>query len=352
MNIAAFAKGLRLKFKEKCATRCWRQSARLPMMLSRAPLQSVKNGIIKVMINVTYRCDCGCDYCWCREYAKVPEREFSTSELKKAIAEIAQYPSLSTLVSFVGGEPLLRNDIYEAVAYAVKRGLFTEMESDGFLLSEAAAERLKASGLHHMFVRLEGACAETHDAVSRLRGCFDKAVAAIRHCLKAGFSCSIFMNATKEKIRSGEVAKIIGLGKELGAASVRIIFPTLAGGLLARKDMLLTEAEAASVRKLLEPGFVYLESSDHGGRKKERYCAALRRKFFHISCYGEVQPCPFVPVTFGNVRERPLKEILERMFVHPMFSAGYAGCLMNNPDFRRTYIEPAQLGSSYRNIAF
>ncbi|MHA1376691.1 MAG: SPASM domain-containing protein, partial [Promethearchaeota archaeon] len=63
--------------------------------------------------------------------------------------------------------------------------------------------------------------------------------------------------------------------------------------------------------------------------------------YFYISPYGDVQPCCFMPLTFGNIREEPLKTILERMWGHPMMCETWTKkeCPMLNEEFRSKYIE-------------
>lgn len=350
MHIIDKLRNYRLKYREKFSNSYYRQLIRLIRMLYKGPLKSINAGVIKTMINLTYRCQCNCDYCWCGSYEKKSDREISFLEIKLIIDQIAQYPSLFTLVSFIGGEPLLREDICHLISHAAKKGLFTEMETNGFLLSEINVSKIKKAGLNHIFVRIEGSDKKKHDSISRINGCFEHAIEGIKNCVKENLSCSIFMNATREKIIKGEPDKIINLAKKLKVNSVRIIYPTLSGRWLKEENQRLSFEEETQVQKLLDPDFVYLESSYSCTKNSIRTCPAFQRKFFHISCYGEVQLCPFVPISFGNLRIMSLNKILNIMWKHPIFKADYTGCPMNNANFRNLYILPAQLESSYKNI--
>lgn len=350
MYIIDRLKNYKLRYREKLNNLCHHQLMRLVRMFFTSALRSVNNGVLKVMMNLTYECQCRCDYCWCGSYAKQLHKELSSSELIMILDQIARLPSLSTLVSFIGGEPLLREDIYQLINYATRKGLFAEMETNGILLSRANVMKMKEAGLNHIFVRVEGSDKEKHDSISKAGGCFERAVEGIRNCAKEKLSCSIFMNATKAKIRKGEPAKIIDLAKKLKVISVRIIYPTLSGKWLNEEKQKLSPEEEAQVRQLLEPDFVYLESTYACTEGSGRICPSWLRKFFHISCYGEVQPCPFVPISFGNLREKGLNEILNKMLKHKIFDGDYAGCPMNNADFRNRYVLPELSGTPYNNI--
>jgi len=350
MNVSERLTNCGLKFREKFSNSFHYQVLRLGKTLFTFPKEVFKNGVIKAMLNLTYRCDCDCDYCWCASYDKNPEEELSFLELKDVIDQIAGYPSLFTLLSFIGGEPLLREDIYQLVDYASRRGLFTEMETNGVYLSRDNILKLKDSRLSHLFVRIEGSTKDRHDSISRLDGCFEKATEGIKRCQDLKLPCSIFMNASREKIRDREIERVIDLGRALKVKSVRIIFPVLSGRLIRQEMSRLTPEEEEAVRRFLEPGFVYLESSDACFKQTQRICAATRREFFHISCYGEIQPCPFVPLSFGNLRREKLNDILKRMWGHDIFSNAYQDCLMNNTALRDRYIMGHNLEKVYRNI--
>jgi len=65
------------------------------------------------------------------------------------------------------------------------------------------------------------------------------------------------------------------------------------------------------------------------------------RNTFYVSPYGEVQPCPYMPLYFGNVKEEALSNILHRMWRHDIFSKiDSKECLILNKDFQAQFIKP------------
>jgi len=330
---------LRLRYREKCRSVYYRQVIRLINMLVRHTSISIKQGILKVMIGLTYDCQCRCDYCCAGLYVQEKEKELTTGEVKAVTTDIASLPSLCTLVSFFGGEPLLREDIFALVEWTASKGLFTEVETNGILLSPETVKRLKQTGLHHLFVRVESADAALHDRISHFEGCFERAVRGISHCASEGLSCSISTIASREKVHSADLKKIIDLGRELGVSSVRILYPTRAGRWLQENNQMLTEKEKTRVNELLEPGFVYLESSYIAHKTQARICPSRQKRMFYISCYGEVQPCPFVPLTFGNIRQGRIGEIAHSMWQHDSLrGAAQSGCIMDDSEFYRRHL--------------
>ena len=64
------------------------------------------------------------------------------------------------------------------------------------------------------------------------------------------------------------------------------------------------------------------------------------KKFFYITAYGDVTPCCYVPVSFGNLRKEPLASVIKRMWSHDIYElAPETDCLMNGKAFRDRYIE-------------
>ena len=326
-----------LRFKEKSGNGYHRQVMRMVKMLSRYPKVSIRNRILKVVLGITYSCQCNCSYCCAGLHNKDPERELREKDFKDVIDQINDFPSLFTTVVFFGGEPLLRKEIFKLVKHSCERGLFTELETNGILLTSENVKRLKQAGLNHIVVRIEDVNPECHDRLSGFDGCFEKALQGIKYCVEKRLPCSITTVAFREKLQNGGLQKIVDLGKELNVSSVRILYPMAAGRWLENKKEILTSEEKKKIRAFLDPGFVYLESTYTCTPKSERICPVLQKKFFYISCYGEIQPCPFVPLVFGNIRERSLNEIVEKMWGAPFLLEQLDDCMMNDINFRKKY---------------
>jgi MoaA/NifB/PqqE/SkfB family radical SAM enzyme len=302
-KITYHIKNWKLRFKEKFHPPYVLQILRTIKMLTIHPYKSTKQGMLKVMFGLTYECQCRCIYCCSGTYPILRDKELSKDQIFDILQQIASLPSIATVVDFFGGEPLLREDIYEIIKFANKLGLFTEVETNGILLTKNNVRKLKNAGLHHVFIRIESSSAQVHDGLSNYKGCFEKAIEGIKNCLKEGISCSISTIALKSKIHSGDLIKIIELGKKLGVTSIRILYPTLAGHWKEKFDQLLNKKEKKYVRNLLEPDFVYLESTYTASPDKDRMCPALKGKFFYISPYGELQPCPFIPIKLNDISQ-------------------------------------------------
>lgn len=126
---------------------------------------------------VTYRCNNDCFHC----YAGGPRKtkELTTEEWKKVIDTIDALDVGSII--FTGGEPLLREDLVELVAYS--RNLVTGLVSNGRLLTEDMVSQLEKAELDHVQITVEG-FKETHNKMVCSEG-WDETVQGIKNSLKS-----------------------------------------------------------------------------------------------------------------------------------------------------------------------
>ncbi|MEA1927662.1 MAG: radical SAM protein [Candidatus Auribacterota bacterium] len=291
---------------------------------------------ISVMIAVTYRCQCRCVHCGMAAYAVDYSDELKAEEVKRLLGRIHKLGAIE--VNFFGGEPLLIPRLEELIEYAGKLPLITTVDTNGMLLDRKTLGHLKKAGIAGLKISLDSAREEVHDKQRGVKGCFSRALGGIKECVSQGIPCLISTYATRENIRNGDLKQIINLGKRLGVTGVRILQTVLSGCFIASPGVCLSPAEKDELARLLEPGFVFLENMASSGNISEPVCSVVGKRYFYISPLGEVQPCCFVPLSFGNIREEPLETIVDRMWNSPLSNYPLKGCLMNNPDFRKRYL--------------
>ncbi len=136
-------------------------------------------------IAVTYRCQNKCVFC----YAAAPARgkqaaEMTTAEVKIIIDRIFDEAHCPT-VSFTGGEPTLREDLPELIAYAKHKGMRVNVITNGLRCADSEyVAALQAAGLDSAQVSLEGPTPAIHDSIVQHPGAFDRTTRAV-HMLRA-----------------------------------------------------------------------------------------------------------------------------------------------------------------------
>ncbi len=160
-----------------------------------------------VVWNSTLKCNLKCVHCYANAGKKVDE--LSTTDAKKMIDDLAEMRV--PVLLFSGGEPLLREDIYELAEYANEKGLPCSLSTNGTLITEKVAERLKESGFSYVGVSIDG-LRETNDRFRGVKGAFDKAFEGLINAKNAGIMTGIRFTVTKYNIR--DVPAIIELLSE------------------------------------------------------------------------------------------------------------------------------------------
>lgn len=301
---------------------------------------------IAMTFAVTYDCQCRCVHCSAGKHKKPNMKELSTEEAKELIDE-SQKLGISIL-AFTGGEPLLREDIFELVSYVDKKKTLPIMFTNGQYLTEENVEKLFKADLYCLFVSLDTPISEQHDKLRGMPGLFDDAVDGIRRMKQKGGLVGISSYATRSGTENGLYRKLHTLGKELGVHNIILFDGVPTGNMLKDTSEMLTFDQREEIRAfssdIFKNSITPPLSSQCWQNSIEAFlggigCLAANIQYY-VSAYGEVSPCDFSPLSFGNIREEPLKQIWNKMVHHPAFKHRSTVCRMQNEKFRHFYIDP------------
>jgi len=275
-----------------------------------------------VTVAVTYSCQCRCEHCYASTSARSVREELTSDQLRSVIRQVRDLGSLA--VHFSGGEPLLREDIFDLVSYAHEIGLLTRINSNGILLNRDNVKRLKAAGLTECGVSLDSAEPSAHDRFRGVPNLHEQAVQGIRLLRRFGVRCRIMTVASKESIPEG-LARTIALGRSLGASYMYVLLPIAVGGWERAYAKVLNYDERQRIRALQDLTFAHLELPT-----ERTNCCVYRKSILYVSANGNVTPCAFVPYVLGNVREKPL-DVIWRHHCAGLNMVCRGDCPMNVP---------------------
>jgi radical SAM protein with 4Fe4S-binding SPASM domain len=256
--------------------------------------------IREVSIALTNRCTMRCLMC---EIPAGAADELSSADVKKAISDAAALGAGTVVLC--GGEPLLREDLVDLVAFGAGHGLGMCLTTNGTLLDEKMAQRLAAARIKVVNVSLEGK-KETHELL-RAAGSFDKAIQALECLRRANVESTVACTVSRYNFR--ELCAVVEMAKKHGATTVLFQpFSTLflrdqrkAGGFFLQsgeRDALAEEVEKAIVllkryglasnpasylRKI--PGYLA------GEPLERKYGCASLSQACAINAQGEVYAC-------------------------------------------------------------
>jgi len=230
-------------------------------------------------IAVTYRCNLACRFCYagcgCRKDEAHPD--LPAAELKEVlrmIKEEAEVPS----VSFTGGEPLLRPEVPELVAYAKSLGMWANLITNGTLATAETVKKLKGAGLDSAQVSIEAGTARLHDAIAAHQGAFALTARGIENIMKAGIR--VHTNTTVSALNKDKLEGILDFVKSLGLDkfSMNLLMPVGSAG------------------KNFDETFV---SYSEAGPLVERIKEMADKRGLEFMWYSPTPICIFNPITRG-----------------------------------------------------
>lgn len=287
-------------------------------------------------IAITDRCPNRCIHCGADGF--VTSKELTADQIVDAIEQAIDLGAY--LISFDGGETMVRKDIPEMVRRVNSPKTITTCFTSGFGLTPERSWHLKEAGMYAMRISIDSPVEEEHDRVRGRKGAFKDAIEGIRNSLDAGMLTDMFVVVSPDNI--DQLDDFYGLAEKMGMHEMSIYEIIAVGKWLEHEDEVITKQDVKRLerfqkdRNRREEGprvtsFPYFMGPDMFG------CFAGRR-WMHVTPSGEVIPCAYTPLSFGNIKEESLEDIWKRMGKHSAYRSGAEYCMMRNPSFRERYI--------------
>ncbi len=290
------------------------------LKLAYSPLAKKPERFVPLVMswNVTRECNMKCAHCYINATDKKLDNELTTEEAKNLMDQIYQVSRPLLILS--GGEPLLRPDIYELIKYGSKIGLKMGLGSNGSLIDEAAAAKLKDAGITTVSISLDSNIAAQHDEFRGVVGAWQKAVEACKFLRENNVLVQV--NATLTQQNYNQIDDIMSLAESIGVENFHLFFlvPTGRGTKLAdispvqyeemiTKTFAKTANHTLNVRPSCAPQFMRIAKSM--GMDMRQWIRGCIAGLYYCRIYpnGDVTPCPYLPIKLGNVREKSFKDI-------------------------------------------
>jgi len=259
---------------------------------------------LSIYLSVTDRCSYDCVYCSAK-FAEQSE-EKTTGQWIELVSKLQAMGTAN--IGFTGGEPLLRGDM-EKIIGSVSDSSTTVLFTNGHRLTLERARSLKESGLMALSVSLDSHDPATHNRLRRNERAFEEARRAIENASRAGLYTIVQAVIIRQELVRSKVLALCRLVEQLGAHEIRIHQPAPSGrllGTMGESDIFYTEADREklfsfqrlanrqSSSRFKVTSFPYTE-----GPRKYGCTAGLFHSY--VSTSGELFPCDFIPISFGNV---------------------------------------------------
>jgi radical SAM protein with 4Fe4S-binding SPASM domain len=169
---------------------------------------------IAIVWNITNRCNLNCLHCHQDSSPTSSYPELTSSQAFKVMDNMTD--AGVAILTFSGGEPLLRKDIYDAVKRANDNGMLCTIASNGTLITREVAKKLAKAGIKRVEIGLDGATAEIHDFLRNMHGSFKATIEGIKNCAEIGFD-ELATTMTLHSKNVSELEETMELAEKLGA---------------------------------------------------------------------------------------------------------------------------------------
>jgi radical SAM protein with 4Fe4S-binding SPASM domain len=262
---------------------------------------------LSVQLDLTYRCNERCVHCYLDHD---DHGEMTTAEIKELLDQMADAGVFYLTIS--GGEILMRRDFFEILEHARARTFCVKLKTNGVLIREKEAARLRELGVESVQISIYSHRPEVHDAITKMPGSLRKSIEAVRLLRKQGLHvtlANVLMVQNAQDYRG-----VRALGVELDAKVT--IDPTITPMMDGDRSILKLNVDQAALREVFR-------NEDLVGNVEE-FCAPpqgvdedaldmLPCSAGHTACYvspyGDVYPCVQFPLPTGNVRRTRFVDI-------------------------------------------
>ncbi|MBA7474400.1 putative mycofactocin radical SAM maturase MftC [subsurface metagenome] len=289
-----------------------------------------------VSYSITQKCNLKCKHCYSESVDQAAPDELSTEEAFRVIDDLSRWGIGLLIID--GGEPLCREDLLDVVKYASNKGIRTTIGSNGTLIDERMAKKMKDAGVMAVAISVDGAEAQTHDSFRGVAGAFDQTLKGVEACRNTRLPFQFNTVVRKETLP--QLEDLLRMAVDCGADAAEFFDLVAAGRAKDEcKEQVLSNDERRQAMEWLAqsqedcpivirvPGCpMYPLLLQEKQVKPKRFppemlkrvpyygrgCAAgMPMGYVMVQCNGEVNPCMLLQVNLGNVREQSIVSIWE-----------------------------------------
>ena len=290
---------------------------------------------------ITHKCQAKCVHCSADLFKDPKKSELTTDELKSVIDQSLALGC--NIVIFTGGDPFCRPDLFELVQYVDKDKANMMMFTNGLGLTDDNVKQLAAAGMQSINISIDHIDPKVHNELRGIPRLYERALEGAARAREAGMLVGVSTYATAEKINDGSLERLLQMAQNEGFHEVTVFDCIPSGKFLKNTDLILKPADRKKVVQLCDRfnkmdhpmGVIcqsFINSPDSVG------CFGSFSQFY-MTGYGDINPCDFNPISFGNVKEKPLAQIWMEMRNHPHFGKRHMTCRMQTPSYRRKFID-------------
>jgi radical SAM protein len=295
---------------------------------------------------VTRACAYACVHCRADAQHKRDPRELTTQEAFTLIDRLAEFGH--PILIFTGGDPMMRPDLFELIAYASQKGLRCSLTPTATALpTRQRLEKARQAGIRRIALSLDAPRPEIHDDFRKVHGSWQRTIDILHRAKEVGLSVQV--NTTVANHNVDILPEMVPFIEEVGAVQWSLFFLVPTGRAQVEKMISAEEHEHIfhwlfdlskkapfDIKGTAAPMYrrVAIECKRAESQNGEavtfqgagfQYADGLNRPtkgvndgngFLFISHTGDIEPSGFLPLAAGNVRTADIVDVYRN---HPLF---------------------------------
>jgi len=281
---------------------------------------------------ITRACAFACKHCRADAQHRRDPRELTTQEGFQLIDRLAEFGS--PILIFTGGDPMMRPDLYELIAYSTEKGLRCSLTPTATSLPTVERlQQVKEAGIRRIALSLDAPSSQVHDEFRQVKGSWDRTMRILHNADKIGLSVQV--NTTVSTFNHLLLPEMVPFVEEVGAVQWSVFFLVPTGR--AQAKWLITPEEHErlfnwlydlsvdapfDIKATAAPMYRRVAIQRRKAEMKDgqsvtfqgagfQYADGLHRPtkgvndgngFMFISHLGEIMPSGFLPISAGDVR--------------------------------------------------
>ncbi len=275
-------------------------------------------------LHITNRCNNNCRHCFVDGGFKEYD-EMSTSQLKSFIEQYSVLSSGQGRINVFGGEPLLREDLFEVLQFAREKGVEMELATGGTVPRDRLEKLIQAKP-DYMSFDLDGGKSESHDWLRNRSGHFELMKGIIRDFSDAGLYCNVIMVVNNRNRL--EVIDFLEICADLHVREATFQFMNAIGRGLKIKNLVVSAKDWFATYKTVtdwieknKPSFTVAWQKAYSSAAEEIHndewdCKTQDCSRIFVRANGDVYRCALLgdsDLCVGNIKEEPLSTVMECM---------------------------------------